>query len=92
MFPQEAAIREEFFCKLRAVYLDKEKYRFSLEGGETAVPVEFKDKIDSEVIRRILDKRIKIKAVATKKNDELEMLKILHFEEKKIKTLGDFKG
>ncbi|MEK6888810.1 MAG: hypothetical protein AABW80_01750 [Nanoarchaeota archaeon] len=83
---------EEFFGKLRAVDLDKEKYRFSLEGGETAVPVEFKDKIDSEVIRRILDKRIKIKAVATKKNDELEMLKILHFEEKKIKTLGDFKG
>lgn len=81
---------EEFFGKLRAVDLDKEKYRFSLEGGETAVPVEFADKIKSEVIGKILDKRIKIKAIATKKNDALESLKVLKFEEKKVKSLGDF--
>ena len=80
---------EEFFGKLRAVDLDKEKYRFSLEGNEISVPVEFKDKIDSETIRKILDKRIKINAVATRKNDELELLKILNLKEKKIKNLKD---
>ena len=81
---------EEFFGRFRMVDLDKETYRFSLEGGEKSVPVEFNEKINSEVISRILDKRIKIKALATKKNEELELLKILKFEQKKIKTLKDF--
>ena len=81
---------EEFFGKLRAVDLDKDTYRFSLEGTQTSVPVEFNDKIDSGTIGHILDKRIKIKAIATKKNEELELLKILEFQEKQVKTLNDF--
>lgn len=81
---------EEFFGKLRAVDLDKNSYRFSLEGTQNSVPVEFNDKIPYETIGHILDKRIKIKAMATRKNDELESLKIIKFEEKKVKNLGDF--
>lgn len=82
--------QEDFFGKLRAVDLDKESYRFSLEGTQNSVPVEFNEKIDSDIIGKILDKRVKITAIATRKNDELESLKILKFEEKKVKDLGDF--
>lgn len=81
---------EDFFGKLRAVDLDKEKYRFSLEGNEAGVPVSFEKGIDSKTIRQILDKRIKIKAIATQKNEELEQLKILDFKEKRRKSLTDF--
>lgn len=81
---------EEFFGKLRAVDLDKETYRFSLEGTQNSVPVEFNDKINSDTIGHLLDKLVKIKAIATRKNEELELLKILEFQEKPIKTLKDF--
>jgi hypothetical protein len=81
---------EEFFGKLRAVDLDRETYRFSLEGTQNSVPVEFNEKINSGTVGHILDKRIKIKAIATKRNDELESLKILDFKEKEIKTLKNF--
>lgn len=81
---------EEFFGKLRAVDLDKESYRFSLEGTQNSVPVEFNEEINSETIGHILDKRIKVKAIATKRNEDLDSLKVLSFEEKRVKTLGDF--
>lgn len=81
---------EEFFGKLRAIDLDKEAYRFSLEGTQNSVPVEFNDKLNSEVVGHLLDKRVKIKAIATRKNEELELLKILEFQEKQVKTLNEF--
>lgn len=81
---------EEFFGKLRAVDLDKETYRFSLEGTDISVPVTFQEKINSEKIRQILDKRIKIRALATQKNDELESLKIIDHNEKERKKITDF--
>ena len=81
---------EEFFGKLRAVDLDKEKYRFTLEGGNLSVPVDFKEKINSKKIGEILDKRIKVNTIVTKKNGEIDSLIIIKFEEKKVKTLKDF--
>ena len=82
--------KEEFFGYLSVIYLDKEKYRFTLEGTERAIPAVFDDKPNLKKIKEILGFRLKINARATYEEKELKKIEIDNYEIKKRKNLNDF--
>lgn len=81
---------EEFFGYLSVIYLDKEKYRFTLEGTDRAIPVTFDKKPTLEELKDILGFRLKIEARATYEEKELKKIEIRKYEIKTRKNLNDF--
>jgi hypothetical protein len=81
---------EEFFGYLSVIYLDKEKYRFTLEGTDKSIPAEFDQNLSLDKIREIIGMRLKIKAHATYEEKELKKLDISNYEIKRRINLNDF--
>ncbi|VUT27924.1 MAG: hypothetical protein SYNGOMJ08_00481 [Candidatus Syntrophoarchaeum sp. GoM_oil] len=84
--------KEEFFGYLSVIYLDKEKYRFTLEGTDRAIPAIFDNKPSLKEIKEILGFRLRINARATYEEKELKKIEIENYEIKRRENLNDFIG
>ena len=82
--------QEEFFGYLSVLYLDKEKYKFTLEGTDKAIPAEFDSSPSLKQIKELLGFRLKITARATYEEKELKKIDIESYEIKTRKNLNDF--
>lgn len=81
---------EEFFGTLSMVNLDKDKYKFALEGNNQLISAEFDIEPELEEIRKILGERLKISARATYEDKVLKSLDIISYDKKRRRNLGDF--
>jgi hypothetical protein len=82
--------QEEFFGYLSVLYLDKEKYKFTLEGTDKAIQTEFDESPTLKQIKELLGFRLKINARATYEEKELKKIEIESYQIKTRKNLNDF--
>jgi len=83
-------IEEDFFGYLSMVNIDRDKYKFTLEGNNQFIPVKFDHEPKLEEIRIILGERLQIKARATYENKTIKSLDIVNYSKKRRKNLSDF--